>query len=111
MFQELARAVVPPNRRKTASSPFGLFSRSVLSRFFFFLLAAFYVATLGPGPGRDSLDHACALLVCSGPQKVKDIEKVMDRDFYMTAQEAVDFGVVDKILAKRPREGVGSGTV
>lgn len=44
-------------------------------------------------------------------QKVKEIEKVMDRDFYMTAQEAIDFGVVDKILTKRPREGVGSGTV
>lgn len=44
-------------------------------------------------------------------QKVKEIEKVMDRDFYMTAQEAVDFGVVDKILTKRPREGVGSGNV
>eukprot|EP00752_Nemacystus_decipiens_P005125 g4650.t1 len=41
-------------------------------------------------------------------QKVKEIEKVMDRDFYMTAREAVDFGVVDKILTKRPREGIGS---
>lgn len=43
-------------------------------------------------------------------QKVEEIEKVMDRDFYMTAQEAIDFGVVDKILTKRPREGVGSGS-
>ncbi|CAM9248133.1 unnamed protein product [Pylaiella littoralis] len=41
-------------------------------------------------------------------QKVKEIEKVMDRDFYMTAQESVEFGVVDKILTKRPREGVKS---
>lgn len=44
-------------------------------------------------------------------QEVGEIEKVMDRDFYMTAQEAIEFGVVDKILKKRPREGEGSGTV
>lgn len=44
-------------------------------------------------------------------QEVKEIEKVMDRDFYMTAQEAIDFGVVDKILTKRPKEGEGSGIV
>ena len=42
---------------------------------------------------------------------MKEIEKVMDRDFYMTAQEAIDFGVVDKILTKRPKEGAGSGVV
>lgn len=41
---------------------------------------------------------------------MKEIEKVMDRDFYMTAQEAVEFGVVDKILTKRPREGAESDT-
>lgn len=41
-------------------------------------------------------------------QEVAEIEKVMDRDFYMDAQEAIDFGVVDKILTKRPREGAGS---
>ena len=33
---------------------------------------------------------------------------MMDRDFYMTAQEAIDFGVVDKIITKRPKEKVGS---
>lgn len=44
-------------------------------------------------------------------QEVKEIEKVMDRDFYMTAQEAMDFGVVDKIITKRPKEGEGSGIV
>lgn len=41
-------------------------------------------------------------------QDVAEIEKVMDRDFFMNAQEAIDFGVVDKILTKRPREGAGS---
>lgn len=32
----------------------------------------------------------------------------MDRDFYMNAEEAIEFGVVDKMLTKRPTEGVGS---
>lgn len=32
----------------------------------------------------------------------------MDRDYYMDAQEAIEFGVVDKILVKRPKENVGS---
>lgn len=41
-------------------------------------------------------------------QQVEDIEKVMDRDFYMNAQEAIEFGVVDKMLTKRPQESVGS---
>ena len=42
-------------------------------------------------------------------QEVAEIGKVMDRDFYMTAQEAIDFGVVDKIITKRPKEGEDSG--
>lgn len=41
-------------------------------------------------------------------QEVAEIEKVMDRDFYMDAEQAIDFGVVDKVLTKRPREDVGS---
>lgn len=39
---------------------------------------------------------------------MNEIEKVMDRDFYMTAQEAIDFGVVDKIITKRPKEVLDS---
>jgi ATP-dependent Clp protease protease subunit len=30
--------------------------------------------------------------------KQDTIDRITDRDFYMTAQEAVDYGVVDKIL-------------
>ena len=41
-------------------------------------------------------------------QDVAEIEKVMDRDFFMNAEEAIEFGVVDKVLTKRPREGAGS---
>lgn len=34
-------------------------------------------------------------------QKLDKIEMDTDRDFYLTAQEAVKYGVVDKIVAKR----------
>jgi ATP-dependent Clp protease protease subunit len=32
------------------------------------------------------------------------IEKTLDRDFFMTANEAKDFGIVDKVIEKRPEE-------
>ena len=32
---------------------------------------------------------------------MEEIEKYMERDYFMDAQEAVDFGIVDKILEKR----------
>jgi ATP-dependent Clp protease protease subunit len=35
--------------------------------------------------------------------KQDTIDRITDRDFYMTAEEAVDYGVVDKIL--KPHEG------
>lgn len=30
-----------------------------------------------------------------------EIEKVMERDYYMDAQEALEFGIVDRILERR----------
>jgi len=33
-------------------------------------------------------------------QSVKKIEKDMDRDFFMDAQEAVNYGIVDKIIGQ-----------
>ncbi|ROL60765.1 ATP-dependent Clp endopeptidase proteolytic subunit ClpP [Bacteroidetes/Chlorobi group bacterium MS-B_bin-24] len=36
----------------------------------------------------------------------KDIEKIIkdaDRDYYMSAQEALDYGIIDKILTKAPK--------
>lgn len=45
---------------------------------------------------------------CPPAQEVEEIEKIMDRDFYMDAEEAIEFGVVDKMLTKRPKEVVGS---
>lgn len=34
---------------------------------------------------------------------VEDVEKVMDRDTYFTAEEAREFGVVDEVVAARAR--------
>ncbi|EJK54407.1 hypothetical protein THAOC_25969 [Thalassiosira oceanica] len=38
-------------------------------------------------------------------QNLEDIERVMDRDTFMDAEQAVAFGVIDKILTKRPLVG------
>lgn len=35
-------------------------------------------------------------------QSVEAVEKALDRDTYMTAEEAKAFGLVDKVLARRP---------
>ncbi len=34
----------------------------------------------------------------------KEIEKACDRDHYMTAEEALEFGLIDKIIAKQEKE-------
>lgn len=38
-------------------------------------------------------------------KKYATIEKTLDRDFFMTAEEAKDFGIVDHVYAKRGEEG------
>ena len=38
-------------------------------------------------------------------QPVEAIEKALDRDTYMTAEEARDFGLIDQVLARRPDAG------
>lgn len=37
-------------------------------------------------------------------QKLEDVEGVMDRDTFFDPQQALDFGVIDEILEKRPHE-------
>jgi ATP-dependent Clp protease protease subunit len=32
------------------------------------------------------------------------IEKTLDRDYFLTATEACNFGIVDKVIAKRTEE-------
>lgn len=39
------------------------------------------------------------------PRTLDDIEKLMERDYFMDAQEALDFGIIDRILDKREAEG------
>ena len=36
-------------------------------------------------------------------QKIDVIEKAMDRDNYMNAEEAKSFGIIDKVVAERPK--------
>mmetsp|Transcript_13481 Transcript_13481/g.29281 ORF Transcript_13481/g.29281 Transcript_13481/m.29281 type:complete len:261 (+) Transcript_13481:124-906(+) len=38
-------------------------------------------------------------------QELEEIEKVMDRDTFMDVKQAVDFGVIDEVLSKRPIPG------
>ena len=35
-------------------------------------------------------------------QSLEEIERVMDRDTFMSAEQAREFGVIDKVLDKRP---------
>ena len=37
-------------------------------------------------------------------RSLEEIEKYMERDYFMDAQEALDFGIVDQILDKREAE-------
>uniref|UniRef100_A0A7S3KZ88 ATP-dependent Clp protease proteolytic subunit n=1 Tax=Amphora coffeiformis TaxID=265554 RepID=A0A7S3KZ88_9STRA len=39
-------------------------------------------------------------------QSIEEIERVMDRDFFMDAQQAKDFGVIDHILTKRTKDEI-----
>jgi len=38
-------------------------------------------------------------------QPVEAVEKALDRDTYMTAEEAKAFGLIDQVLARRPESG------
>ena len=37
-------------------------------------------------------------------QPLEEIERVMDRDTFMSVDQAIDFGVIDRVLSKRPQE-------
>ncbi|MDD4952408.1 MAG: ATP-dependent Clp endopeptidase proteolytic subunit ClpP [Desulfovibrionaceae bacterium] len=47
---------------------------------------------------RKELNH---ILVSHTGQDIKKIEKDTERDFYMDAEEAVKYGIIDKIMASR----------
>ncbi|EDO25464.1 predicted protein, partial [Nematostella vectensis] len=37
-------------------------------------------------------------------QKLAKVEKDSDRDYWMTAQEAKDYGMIDEVLERNPRK-------
>ena len=37
-------------------------------------------------------------------QSLKKIEDALERDYFLTAEAAKDFGLVDKVIDKRPEE-------
>ena len=43
-------------------------------------------------------------------QKIEDIEKAMDRDKFLEADEAKAFGIIDEVFDKRPEAGADEGT-
>jgi ATP-dependent Clp protease protease subunit len=40
---------------------------------------------------------------------LEEIEKLMERDYFMGAQEALEMGIVDEVLDRRVRPGEGDG--
>jgi ATP-dependent Clp protease protease subunit len=40
---------------------------------------------------------------------LQEIERVMERDFFMGAQEALEWGIVDKVLDRRAEGEMGVG--
>jgi len=43
-------------------------------------------------------------------QKIEDIEKAMDRDKFLEADEAKAFGIIDEVFDTRPPAGEDGGT-
>jgi len=46
----------------------------------------------------------------SSGKKLEEIERAMDRDTFMEADEAKAFGIIDEVFDKRPDQGEDSGT-
>lgn len=43
-------------------------------------------------------------------QSLERISEDVERDFFLTAEEALEYGIIDKVLVERPRKEVESGT-
>lgn len=48
---------------------------------------------------KDRLNH---ILAKHTGQPIKTVEKDTDRDFFMSAEESLKYGIIDKIIAKKP---------
>ena len=44
---------------------------------------------------------ACFFASCITTKKYEDLEKAMDRDNYMSPQDAKDFGLIDHVVKSR----------
>ncbi len=49
-------------------------------------------------------DRMNRILAANTSQPLEKIEKDVERDYYMTAEEALDYGIVDRIFDKRAQE-------
>jgi ATP-dependent Clp protease protease subunit len=47
-------------------------------------------------------DNLAAALAKHTGQNLKKVVRDMDRDFFMSADEAMEYGIIDKVLAERP---------
>ena len=47
-------------------------------------------------------DNLAAALAKHTGQNLKKVMKDMDRDFFMSADEAMEYGIIDKVLSERP---------
>jgi ATP-dependent Clp protease protease subunit len=47
-------------------------------------------------------DNLAAALAKHTGQNLKKVVRDMDRDFFMSAEEAMEYGIIDKVLAERP---------
>ena len=55
--------------------------------------------------GEENDDTGSVETIVTDPSEVlKEIESVMDRDTFMTAEQAMHFGIIDEILIKREEE-------
>ena len=43
-------------------------------------------------------------------QKIEEIERAMDRDKFLEADEAKDYGLIDEVFDRRPDAGEGDAT-
>jgi len=50
-----------------------------------------------------------AMLACHTGQPVERIAEDAERDFFLTAEEACDYGLIDKVLTRRPEAGQNTG--
>ena len=54
-------------------------------------------------------DRLNKIYVTHTGQKMGDVEKALDRDNFMTPEEAKTFGIIDKVVTKRPKDGKEDG--